>query len=72
MLSTVGCKYRPVPEFVLQLAVREAFIQPSQHYSIRQPRAEVQTQGHAVSRWRIRGVLAAYILRAQQPRAAHH
>ncbi|TPG65328.1 hypothetical protein EAH73_12650 [Hymenobacter nivis] len=32
-------------------------------------RAEVQAQGHAVGRWRVRCVLHAHGLRAQQPRS---
>ena len=39
----------------------------SQRYSTRRLRAGVQAQGHAVGRWRIRRVLKAHGLRAQQP-----
>jgi transposase InsO family protein len=52
-----------------QVAVREAFIHHSQRYGTRRLRAEVQAQGHAVGRWRIRRVLHAHGLRAQQPRS---
>jgi putative transposase len=49
--------------------VREAFAYYSQRYGTRRLRAEVQAQGHAVGRWRIRRVLKAHGLRAQQPRS---
>ena len=52
-----------------QVAVREAFAYHSQRYGTRRLRAEVQAQGHAVGRWRIRRVLKAHGLRAQQPRS---
>ena len=52
-----------------QVAVREAFAHHSQDYGTRRLRAEVQAQGHAVGRWRIRRVLHAHGLRAQQPRS---
>ncbi|GAB3843704.1 hypothetical protein GCM10028822_00160 [Hymenobacter terrigena] len=52
-----------------QLAVREAFTCHIQRYGTRRLRAEVQAQGHAVGRWRIRRVLKAHGLRAQQPRS---
>jgi putative transposase len=45
--------------------VREAFTYHSQRYGTRQLRAEVQ----ALGRWRIRRVLHAHGLRAQQPRS---
>ena len=51
------------------MAVREAFAHHSQRYGTRRLRAEVQAQGHAVGRWRIRRVLKAHGLRAQQPRS---
>ena len=51
------------------MAVREAFSRHSQHYGTRRLRAEVQAGGHAVGRWRIRRVLKAHGLRAQQPRS---
>ena len=57
----------PVVEPTWQVAVREAFAYHSQRYGTRRLRAEVQAQGHAVGRWRIRRVLHAYGLRAQQP-----
>ncbi|MBC6700180.1 IS3 family transposase [Hymenobacter puniceus] len=59
----------PTVEPVWQVAVREAFAYHSQRYGTRRLRAEVQAQGHAVGRWRIRRVLKAYGLRAQQPRS---
>ncbi|WP_082685241.1 IS3 family transposase [Hymenobacter sedentarius] len=60
---------RAVPEPAWQVAVREAFAYHSQRYGTRRLRAEVQAQGHAVGRWRIRRVLKAHGLRAQQPRS---
>ncbi|MBC6607577.1 transposase [Hymenobacter sp. BT188] len=60
---------RALPEPAWQVAVREAFADHSQRYGTRQLRAEVQAQGHAVGRWRIRRVLKAHGLRAQQPRS---
>ncbi len=60
---------QPVVEPVWQVAVREAFAHHSQRYGTRRLRAEVQAQGHAVGRWRIRRVLHAHGLRAQQPRS---
>ncbi|MCC3155584.1 IS3 family transposase [Hymenobacter sp. BT770] len=59
----------PVPEPVWQAAVRQAFAYHSQRYGTRRLRVEVQAQGHAVGRWRIRRVLHAHGLRAQQPRS---
>nr|WP_243900466.1 IS3 family transposase [Hymenobacter defluvii] len=59
----------PVAEPAWQVAVREAFADHSQRYGTRRLRAEVQAQGHAVGRWRIRRVLKAHGLRAQQPRS---
>ena len=59
---------RLAPEPVWQAAVRQAFAYHSQRYGIRRLRAEVQADGHAVGRWRIRRVLYAHGLRAQQPR----
>ena len=61
-----GC---PNPEPDWQVAVREAFAYHSQRYGTRRLRAEVQAEGHAVGRWRIRRVLKAHELRAQQPRS---
>ena len=58
-----------VPEPAWQAAVRQAFARHSQRYGTRRLRAEVQAQGHAVGRWRIRRVLKAHGLRAQQPRS---
>ena len=52
-----------------EVAVREAFADHSQRYGTRRLRAAVQAQGHAVGRWRIRRVLKARGLRAQQPRS---
>ena len=59
----------PVAEPVWQIAVREVFMHHSQRYGTRRLRAEVQAQGHAVGRWRIRWVLKTHGLRAQQPRS---
>ncbi|SMB99711.1 transposase IS3/IS911 family protein [Hymenobacter roseosalivarius DSM 11622] len=59
----------PAVEPAWQVAVREAFVYHSQRYGTRRLRAEVQAQGHAVGRWRIRRVLQAHGLRAQQPRS---
>ena len=59
----------PTVEPVWQVAVREAFADHSQRYGTRRLRAEVQAQGHAVGRGRIRRVLQAHGLRAQQPRS---
>ena len=61
-----GC---PNPEPDWQVAVREAFAYHSQRYGTRRLRAGVQAQGHAVGRWRVRRVLYAHGLRAQQPRS---
>ena len=58
-----------VPEPAWQVAVREAFAHHSQRYGTRRLRAEVQAEGHVVGRWRIRRVLKAHGLRAQQPRS---
>ncbi|WP_426062109.1 IS3 family transposase, partial [Hymenobacter sp. B1770] len=52
-----------------QVAVREAFAYHSQRYGTRRLRAEVQAQGHAVGRWRIRRVLHAHGLLSQTTRA---
>ncbi|MBF9240021.1 transposase, partial [Hymenobacter sp. BT683] len=60
---------RPPVEPAWQVAVREAFAHHSQRYGTRRLRAEVQAQGHAVGRGRIRRVLHAHGLRAQQPRS---
>ncbi len=61
---------RPVAEPAWQVAVREAFARHAQRYGTRRLRAEVQADGHpGVGRWRIRRVLKAYGLRAQQPRS---
>ncbi|RSK44374.1 DDE-type integrase/transposase/recombinase [Hymenobacter perfusus] len=49
--------------------MREAFAHHIQRYGTRRLRAEVQAQGHTVGRWRIRRVLQAHGLRAQQPRS---
>ena len=58
-----------VPEPAWQVAVRETFAYHVQRYGTRRLRAEVQAQGHAVGRRRIRRVLKAHGLRAQQPRS---
>ena len=60
---------QPAPEPGWQVAVRQAFARHSQRYGTRRLRAEVQAEGHAVGRWRIRRVLKAHGLRAQQPRS---
>ncbi|HEX8349899.1 MAG TPA: IS3 family transposase [Hymenobacter sp.] len=60
---------KPSVEPVWQVAVRAAFATHSQRYGTRRLRAKVQAQGHAVGRWRIRRVLKAHGLRAQQPRS---
>ena len=54
---------KAVLEPAWQVAVREAFMHHSQRYGTRRLRAELQAQGHAVGRWRIRRVL-------QRPRPA--
>lgn len=59
----------PTLEPARQVAVREAFAYHSQRYGTRRLRVEVQAQDHAVGRWRIRRVLHAHGLRAQQPRS---
>jgi len=59
----------PVVEPVWQVAVREVFAYHSRRYGTRRLRAEVQADGHAVGRGRIRRVLKAHGLRAQQPRS---
>lgn len=41
-------------------AVREAFSRHNQRYGTRRLLAEVQAEGHAVGRWRIRRVLKAH------------
>ena len=55
---------QPVAEPAWQVAVREAFAYHRQRYGTRRLRAEVQDQGYAVGRWRIRRVLKAHGLRA--------
>ncbi|WP_426491321.1 IS3 family transposase [Hymenobacter sp. 102] len=62
-------RQQPVVEPAWQLAVREVFAHHNQRYGTRRLRAEVQAQGHAVGRWRIRRVLKAHGLWAQQPRS---
>jgi len=62
-------QHQPVPEPAWQAAVRQAFARHSQRYGTRRLRAEVQAEGHGVGRWRIRRVLKAHGLRAQQPRS---
>ena len=64
------CRQQAPPvEPAWQVAVREAFAHHSQCYGTRRLRAEMQAQGHAVGRWRIRRVLKAHGLRAQHPRS---
>lgn len=50
-------------------AVVRAFARHGRRYGTRRLRAEVQADGHNVGRGRIRRVLAAHGLRAQQPRS---
>ena len=59
----------PPVEPARQVAVREAFSRHSQRCGTRRLRAEVQAEGYVVGRWRIRRVLKAHDLRAQQPRS---
>ncbi len=59
----------PTVEPAWQVAVRETFAYHSQRYGTRRLRVEVQANGHAVGRWRIRRVLKVHGLRAQQPRS---
>jgi transposase InsO family protein len=63
------CRCQALAEPTWQVAVREPFAYHSQRYGTRRLRAEVQAQGHAVGRWRIRRVLKTHGLRAQQPRS---
>ena len=51
------------------VAVREASACHTQRYGTGRLRAEVQVQSHSVGRWRIRRVLKAHSLIAQQPRS---
>ncbi|WP_426491473.1 IS3 family transposase [Hymenobacter sp. 102] len=55
-------RQQPVVEPAWQLAVREVFAHHNQRYGTRRLRAEVQAQGHAVGRWRIRRVLKARLV----------
>ena len=59
-------RQQPPAELVWQGAVREAFAYHIQRYGTRSLRVEVQAQGHAVGRWRIRRVLKAHGQRAQR------
>ncbi len=59
----------PPVEPAWQVAVREAFAYHSQRYGACRLRVEMQAEGHAVGRWRIRRVLKPHGLRAQQPRS---
>lgn len=59
----------PAPEPTWQVAVRKQFNWHAARYGTRRLRAELQAQGHAVGRWRIRRVLKAHGLQAQQPRS---
>ncbi len=49
-------------------AVVRAFQRHGRRYGTRRLRAEVQAEGHQIGRWRIRRVLRAHGLQAQQPR----
>jgi len=62
-------RQRPAPEPAWQVAVRQEFNWHSARYGTRRLRAELHAQGHRVGRWRIRRVLKAHGLRAQQPRS---
>ena len=57
-------QHQSVAEPTWQVAVREVFSRHNQRYGTRRLRAEVQAEGHAVGRWRIRRVLKAHGLRA--------
>jgi len=58
----------PVPTW--QVAVRELFARHARRYGTRRLRVELAAQGHTgIGRGRIRRVLAAHGLRAQQPRS---
>ena len=59
----------PAPAPAWQLAVQQAFARHGRRYGTRRLRAEVRAEGYPVGRWRVRRVLAAHGLRAQQPRA---
>ena len=59
----------PAVEPAWQVAVREALADHSQRYGTRRLRVEVPADGHQVGRWRIRRVLKAHGLHAQQPRS---
>ena len=58
---------QPVPAW--ERAVVRAFQRHGRRYGTRRLRAEVQAGGHRIGRGRIRRVLAAHGLRAQQPRS---
>jgi putative transposase len=60
-------RQQPVPAW--ERAVVRAFQRHTRRYGTRRLRAEVQADGHRVGRGRIRRVLAAHGLRAQQPRS---
>ena len=63
----LACQAAPEPAW--QTAVRQAFARHGRRYGTRRRRAEVQTEGHRVNRWRIHRTLATHGLRAPQPRA---
>ncbi|UYZ61195.1 IS3 family transposase [Hymenobacter latericus] len=58
---------QPTPAW--ERAVVRAFQRHGRRYGTRRLRAELQAEGHPVRRWRIRRVLTAHGLRAQQPRS---
>jgi len=61
-------RFAPVPAW--QVAVRQLFVRHARRYGTRRLRAELAAQGYTgIGRRRIRRVLAAHGLRAQQPRS---
>lgn len=59
----------PAIELAWQVAIRQAFQRHGRRYGMPRLRAEIQAQGHAVGRARIRRTLAISGLRAQQSRS---
>lgn len=60
---------RPVGDVpAWETAAVAVFAQHQRRYGTRRLRAELRAQGHAVGRWRLRGVLQRHGLRALQPR----
>ncbi|MBO3272172.1 IS3 family transposase [Hymenobacter defluvii] len=62
-------KRRQQPAPAWERAIVRAFQRHARRYGTRRLRAEVHAEGHRVGRGRIRRVLAAHGLRAQQPRS---